>query len=539
MLPPYKEKDTANNKTKQTTLTPHNNQTYKRNGIKHLIKHPVKLISSLHNTVTIIAINHKDKPLCVLEVVPPQWPDLKTTKYFSYFIQFQSSNSLTYLISYLVLTSNIPHCKADVLVLHSLHIKPCKYTNNHHFITNSSLTYKDECFYDIKVVPMVGMVVTISPNLSLYKIVVLPAASRPTIRIRISFLANKRLKSLAEKNKITDRLAIAGSDGDRLKWGPSITDEARELYEGDAEGSVVFKGFRSEENGRLRNSTTPKLDTVESNWDDVNHSNQACVVSASSPTNTKPFLDSGNGQVKPHYTSRSHPLPLSLRVPQIQIEIRLPSHQEAKFSTSDDGVYGQGHGILLNWTVGLFFRLSFISRLGGSPLSRDPPGTMTFCQEDNGFSETVGGKDKEIWRSIEQGSHVPTLTQRAATDVEAALGGEPILTLTQDDLLKMKADDMATTEINCAIHPDVFDLVEDCESTHEIWTTLHKLFAGTEAPKDKKIMSALNAYSDFKALPNESLQATFKRFKVVISRLKNSGNEKSNLEVNLIFHQQY
>ena len=32
------------------------------------------------------------------------------------------------------------------------------------------------------------MVVTISPNFNLYRMVVLPAASRPTIRIRISFL---------------------------------------------------------------------------------------------------------------------------------------------------------------------------------------------------------------------------------------------------------------------------------------------------------------------------------------------------------------
>lgn len=33
-----------------------------------------------------------------------------------------------------------------------------------------------------------GMVVTISPSLSLYKMVVFPAASRPTMRILISFL---------------------------------------------------------------------------------------------------------------------------------------------------------------------------------------------------------------------------------------------------------------------------------------------------------------------------------------------------------------
>lgn len=45
-------------------------------------------------------------------------------------------------------------------------------------------------------VPMVGMVVTISPSLSLYRMVVLPAASRPTMRIRISRLEKSFWKSL-------------------------------------------------------------------------------------------------------------------------------------------------------------------------------------------------------------------------------------------------------------------------------------------------------------------------------------------------------
>lgn len=49
---------------------------------------------------------------------------------------------------------------------------------------------------------MVGMVVTISPSFSLYRIVVLPAASRPTIRILISLLAKSRLKSLAKDSPI-------------------------------------------------------------------------------------------------------------------------------------------------------------------------------------------------------------------------------------------------------------------------------------------------------------------------------------------------
>ena len=34
------------------------------------------------------------------------------------------------------------------------------------------------------------------------------------------------------------------------------------------------------------------------------------------------------------------------------------------------------------------------------------------------------GKDKEIWRSIEKGPHIPTLTQSPGASIEDALGGE-------------------------------------------------------------------------------------------------------------------
>lgn len=50
--------------------------------------------------------------------------------------------------------------------------------------------------------PIVGIVVTISPSLSLYKMVVLPAASRPTIKILISFLAKSRLNNFVNVNPI-------------------------------------------------------------------------------------------------------------------------------------------------------------------------------------------------------------------------------------------------------------------------------------------------------------------------------------------------
>jgi hypothetical protein len=42
----------------------------------YLIQHSVELISRLTNTISVVAVNNKDKALSVLEVVPPQRPYL-------------------------------------------------------------------------------------------------------------------------------------------------------------------------------------------------------------------------------------------------------------------------------------------------------------------------------------------------------------------------------------------------------------------------------------------------------------------------------
>jgi hypothetical protein len=78
----------------------------------------------------------------------------------------------------LVLTADIPHSELDVLVLDCLNIEAC----------NGDISTRPElCEWFGADEPMVGIVVTISPSLSLYRIVVFPAASKPTIKIRISF----------------------------------------------------------------------------------------------------------------------------------------------------------------------------------------------------------------------------------------------------------------------------------------------------------------------------------------------------------------
>lgn len=102
----------------------------------------------------------------------------------------------------LVLTTHIPDGEGDVLVLDRLDVETCSVSTP----CNTARAFH---------VPIVGIVVTISPSLSLYRMVVLPAASSPTIRmparvsppqlrptrryVRISFLPKR-----PESNRDTD-----------------------------------------------------------------------------------------------------------------------------------------------------------------------------------------------------------------------------------------------------------------------------------------------------------------------------------------------
>ena len=63
-----------------------------------LVQHTLQLLASLDHTVTIVAVYHEDDPLSVLEVMPPQRPDL-------------------------VLATHVPHGELDILVLNRLNVE--------------------------------------------------------------------------------------------------------------------------------------------------------------------------------------------------------------------------------------------------------------------------------------------------------------------------------------------------------------------------------------------------------------------------------
>lgn len=63
-----------------------------------LLQHLLEFISRLLDPLPVIAVHHKDEALSVLEVVPPQRPNL-------------------------ILASDIPDCETDVLIFHCFHIE--------------------------------------------------------------------------------------------------------------------------------------------------------------------------------------------------------------------------------------------------------------------------------------------------------------------------------------------------------------------------------------------------------------------------------
>ena len=65
-----------------------------------LVQHALQLLTGLDDTIPIVAVNHEDDTLGVLEVVAPEGADL-------------------------VLTTHVPHGKLNVLVLDGLDVETC------------------------------------------------------------------------------------------------------------------------------------------------------------------------------------------------------------------------------------------------------------------------------------------------------------------------------------------------------------------------------------------------------------------------------
>ena len=106
---------------------------------------------------------------------------------------------------------------------------------------------------------------------------------------------------------------------------------------------------------------------------------------------------------------------------------------------------------------------------------------------------------------------------------------------TNDDLEKMEKDPITFYEISCGVPPNNFDIIMNCKSSKEIWEVVKILYEGTEHAQDKNLTTALNEFTNFKALLSENLDESLKRLNITITRLSNVGTVRSNRETNIQF----
>ena len=152
----------------------------------------MQLFSRSVHSIAIIGIDDKDQPLCVLIVMSPQRTQAILQIYLVMQSTIQSKNNLTWpptsqIVKAMLLYSTVstlnPAVSNNFCQSPRREFSRCSFKStvegSHHQSPNPPSP---------KHPPIVGTLDTTSPSLSLYKIVVLPPASRPSMSVRISFL---------------------------------------------------------------------------------------------------------------------------------------------------------------------------------------------------------------------------------------------------------------------------------------------------------------------------------------------------------------
>ncbi|KAI3770174.1 hypothetical protein L6452_01297 [Arctium lappa] len=88
-----------------------------------------------------------------------------------------------------------------------------------------------------------------------------------------------------------------------------------------------------------------------------------------------------------------------------------------------------------------------------------------------------------------------------------------------------------------AIPNDIFQSLDSCETSKDLWLELEKqLEGGAKTLKNSRAL-CINEYFAFKALPGESIQSTYNRYNYLINKCKRYGIHRTSEENNVRFQQ--
>ncbi|KAI3758666.1 hypothetical protein L6452_06237 [Arctium lappa] len=114
---------------------------------------------------------------------------------------------------------------------------------------------------------------------------------------------------------------------------------------------------------------------------------------------------------------------------------------------------------------------------------------------------------------------------------------KPVLEWSEEEKAQHELAKKAKRLIIMAIPNDIFQSLDSCETSKDLWLELEKqLEGGAKTLKNNRAL-CINEYFAFKALPGESIQSTYNRYNSLINKCKRYGIHRTSEENNVRFLQ--
>ena len=88
-----------------------------------------------------------------------------------------------------------------------------------------------------------------------------------------------------------------------------------------------------------------------------------------------------------------------------------------------------------------------------------------------------------------------------------------------------------------AIPNEIFELLDACETSKDLWAKLERPFEGGAKLLRKNRALCINEYFSFKAMEGEALKDVYNRFNLLVNKCRRFGVERSSEDSNLKFIQ--
>ena len=148
-----------------------------------------------------------------------------------------------------------------------------------------------------------------------------------------------------------------------------------------------------------------------------------------------------------------------------------------------------------------------------------------------------------IWKSVSDGPcKFPNSKDSEdiwgeTTEQYEILKSTPGMNISKENRERIELDLKAKRELRFALPPNVFRLVRNCKTAHEIWDKLKIMYGANEKQRKSQQTAVLSEFGAFKQKSDESLEQCFDRFNMLLSQLEKFDLGRQSIEQKVTFLQ--